>query len=79
SDLFICEATFQDVDEPWEGHLSASQAGAISKSVGAKRLVLTHLPSDRDLDVTLAEVRSTCGEIPVELAEDGRRYEGLRS
>jgi len=77
ADLFICEATFQDVDEPWEGHLSASQAGTIAAGVGAKRLVLTHLPPDRDLDVSLAEARSTCEDVPVELAEDGRRYEGL--
>lgn len=78
ADMFMCEATFQDVDEPWEGHLSASQAGEIAARVDASRLVLTHLPPDRDVEVSLREARATCGGVAVELAADGRRYEGLR-
>ncbi|MFN2390075.1 MAG: MBL fold metallo-hydrolase [Actinomycetota bacterium] len=75
ADLFVCEATMQDSDPLWEGHLSASQAGAIAARVGASRLVLTHLPADRDLDVSLKEARATCPDVPVELAHDGLRLE----
>jgi ribonuclease BN (tRNA processing enzyme) len=75
ADLFVCEATSQNSDEEWDGHLRASQAGAIAARIGVKRLVLTHLPNDRDLAVSLEEARSTAGGITVELAEDGSRLE----
>lgn len=75
ADLFICEATLQDSDESWEGHMKASQAGKAAGEAGARRLLLTHLPPHRDLDATLAQARSACGSIPVELAADGRTWE----
>jgi ribonuclease BN (tRNA processing enzyme) len=75
ADLFVCEATSQDSDPLWEGHLRASQAGAIAARVGAKKLVLTHLPSGRDLSVSLEEARATAGGVEVVLAEDGSRME----
>lgn len=78
ADLFVCEATFQDSDEPWEGHLRASQAGAIAARAGAKRLVLTHLPAERDLNTSMIEAQHDSGDVVVELAVDGRRYEGLQ-
>lgn len=71
ADLFICEATFQDSDQPlWEGHLSASQAGAAAREADAKHLVLTHLPTGRDLDLSITEARKSAGSITIELAED---------
>lgn len=75
ADLFVCEATSQDSDEIWDGHLRASQAGAIAARVGAKRLVLTHLPNDRDLALSLAQARGAADGVAVELAEDGSRLE----
>ena len=75
ADLFLCEATLQNSDHPWEGHLQASQAGKISASVGVRRLVLTHLPPNRDLDLSLAEARATAGLLDVSLATDGDTYE----
>ncbi len=76
ADLFICEATFQDSDQPfWEGHLSAGQAGTAAKEAEAKNLVLTHLPAGRDLDLSLAEARRTAGSTTVELAEDRHTIE----
>ena len=76
-DLFVCEATSQDSDPLWEGHLRASQAGAIAARVGVKRLVLTHLPNRRDLAVSLDEARAGAGDtdIDIELAADGMRLE----
>jgi ribonuclease BN (tRNA processing enzyme) len=73
--LFLCEASNQDSDEIWEGHLRAAQAGAIAREAGVRRLVLTHLPVDRDLGETLAQARREAGDVLVELAQDGAVYE----
>lgn len=78
ADLFLCEATFQDSDELWEGHLSAAQAGAAALDVGVKKLVLTHLPPNRDLTLSVAQANGAFDGIPVELATDGARYEIAR-
>jgi ribonuclease BN (tRNA processing enzyme) len=75
ADVFVCEATSQDSDPLWEGHLRASQAGSIADRIGVKKLVLTHLPNGRDLEVSLAEARATAGGVKVELAQDGARME----
>jgi ribonuclease BN (tRNA processing enzyme) len=73
ADLFVCEATLQDRDEPWDGHTSASVAARTASRIGVGRLLLTHLPPGRDLDVSLEEARGAAGDIPVELARDGQR------
>lgn len=71
ADVFLCEATLQDSDETWEGHMSASQAGAAGDAVGAKRLVLTHLPPGRDAGLSLTEAHKTSGDCEVQIATDG--------
>jgi ribonuclease BN (tRNA processing enzyme) len=52
ADLFLCEAT---LDRPnpeggTRGHLAADEAEAAFRASGAKRLLLTHRPSERPLD-----------------------------
>lgn len=56
-DLFICEANYQDRDmnEPRSNHLSAAQAAEIAGSAGAKRLLLSHLPPGRNINISLRE------------------------
>jgi ribonuclease BN (tRNA processing enzyme) len=71
----LCEATLQDADEPWYGHMSASQAGAAAADLGVDRLLLTHLPPGRDPDVSLAQARAACGRVQAELAAEGQRLE----
>jgi ribonuclease BN (tRNA processing enzyme) len=71
ADLFICEATFQDSDEAWTGHMSASQAAATAARVGAARLVLSHLPPGRDLGLSLAAADAAGSGIAIQLASDG--------
>jgi ribonuclease BN (tRNA processing enzyme) len=71
ANVFVCEATLQDSDEPWEGHLSGTQAGRIGAETSVGRLVLTHLPPGRDHEVTLVEARRSAGDVAVELASDG--------
>jgi ribonuclease BN (tRNA processing enzyme) len=75
ADVFLCEATLQDSDEPWEGHLSAAQAGSIGAETRVERLVLTHLPPGRDHETTLTEARGTADRVSVELALDGMLIE----
>jgi ribonuclease BN (tRNA processing enzyme) len=75
ADLFICEATFQDSDEEWTGHMSASQAAILAVRVGATRLLLSHLPPGRDLALSLAEADAAGGSIPIQLAADGLALE----
>ena len=75
ADLFVCEASNQDSDEIWEGHLRASQAGRIAADARVRRLVLSHLPGERDLGLTRAEAQRAAGGVSVELAADGDSYE----
>ena len=79
ADVLICEATFQDEDQPWwEGHLSATQAGVATNEVAAKRLVLTHLPVGRDHEVSVGEAKRGAGAASVELAQPGKTIEVTR-
>lgn len=75
ADLFICEATLQNSDDTWHGHLRASQAGALAAASGAKRLLLSHLPPGRDHEISRHEAQETGEGIEVELAQDGQRIE----
>lgn len=75
ADIFLCEASSQDSDTVWEGHLQASQAAAIATRIGVKKLLLTHLPPGRDLSVSLAEARREAPDIDIDLAQDGMRLE----
>lgn len=71
ADVFVCEATLQEADEPWEGHLSGAQAGRIGAEAAVARMVLTHLPPGRDHEVTLAEARGAASDLKLEIAADG--------
>ena len=73
--LFICEATFQNSDEEWTGHMSAAQAGAAAASAGAERLLLSHLPANRDVELSLTEAVERSGNVRVDLAFDGLKLE----
>ena len=75
ANVFLCEATFQESDEEWDGHMTAAQAGKAAARAGAEQLVLTHLPDKRDLEVSLVEARGSCGEAIVRLAADNLRIE----
>jgi ribonuclease BN (tRNA processing enzyme) len=74
-DLFLCEATLQDSDETWSGHLRASQVGEIAQDLGAKRVCLTHLPPGRDHDLSLKEAHAASGGVRLELATDNMKFE----
>ena len=75
ADVFICEASFQEKDEKWEGHTSAAQAAEIAAGLGVSNLVLSHLPADRDLGLSLAEAHRNAKGVTVQLASDGQKHE----
>jgi ribonuclease BN (tRNA processing enzyme) len=51
-DLFVCEATLErgELDGEPRGHLSAEEASAAFAASGARRLLITHRPSELPLD-----------------------------
>lgn len=71
-DLFVCEASYQG--EPgvaeYPHHLTAGQAGAIARRVGAKKLMLTHIPPHRDPARSVMEAEAAFDR-PVALAVPG--------
>jgi ribonuclease BN (tRNA processing enzyme) len=73
--VLVCEATAQDADEPWWGHLCASDAARIAVRCGVDRLVLTHLRPGSDREVSLEEARRAAPGLEVEAATDGMKLE----
>jgi ribonuclease BN (tRNA processing enzyme) len=50
AELFVCEATLDDSDEgDPRGHLTVEEASAAFEASGARRLLLTHRPTERPL------------------------------
>jgi ribonuclease BN (tRNA processing enzyme) len=79
ADLLLSEATLRSLDEDAQppqqrGHLLASEAGAVARECGTKRLMLTHLPVDGDgAWARVAAEEAFSGD--VEIADPGSSYE----
>ena len=57
SDLFVCEAAFQEGRDTVRGvHLTGHRAGRAATAAQAARLLITHLQPWNDPQVTMAEV-----------------------
>ena len=75
SDLFICEATFTNVDMPPHGnHLSGKEAGLVAGEAGVKRLMITHVWPTFDPELVRMEAQEAWGR-EVILAEEGLTIE----
>lgn len=74
ADLFLCEASYQGPSgvAEYPHHLTAGEAGAIARKVGARHLMLTHIPPYLDPTRSVAEAE-TAFDRPVELAVPGLR------
>jgi ribonuclease BN (tRNA processing enzyme) len=73
TDLFLCEASWEDGDHPEGVHLSGRQAGEHAARAGARRLLLTHLVAWVDPDAIRAEAKAAYdGELDV--AQAGKTY-----
>jgi ribonuclease BN (tRNA processing enzyme) len=71
ADVLLSEASFvEGRDLQRDIHMTGLRAGQVATAVGARRLVLTHIPVWTDRSVVLAEARSSYSG-PVELARAG--------
>ncbi|MGH9191116.1 MAG: MBL fold metallo-hydrolase [Acidimicrobiales bacterium] len=73
-DLMICEASLEPEHEGEVQHLSARQAGKLARTLGAGRLVVTHVVPGIDPDMQRDVAEQAFGG-PVELAEANRSFE----
>ena len=72
-DTFLCEASFAPEEEGRHQHLSARQAGALAATVGARRLVLTHVPPGID-PAEQRRLASATYRGPIDLAATGATF-----
>jgi ribonuclease BN (tRNA processing enzyme) len=75
-DVMLSEASFQgpSADKEFLTHLTAGEAGEIAREVGAKKLVLTHIPPYLDPSISISEAESTFDR-PVMLAVPGASFD----
>ncbi|GAA4117149.1 MBL fold metallo-hydrolase [Nocardioides fonticola] len=74
-DLFLAEASFRSCDtNPPALHLTGTECGEVATRMGARRLVVTHIPPWFTSDVALEEARDSFAG-PVELARPGAVYD----
>lgn len=75
-DVMLSEASYQGdgEDKVYPHHLTAGEAGAIAREVGAGRLVLTHIPPYLDPARSLYEAETTFDR-PVTLATPGAHFD----
>jgi ribonuclease BN (tRNA processing enzyme) len=74
TDLLMLEATLPASGEDGpRGHLTAREAGEHAQRAGARRLVLTHLPAELELEA--ADAASAAYDGPVEVAREGATYD----
>lgn len=74
--LMLSEAALQGAsdDKAVEHHLTAGEAGAIAREVGAERLMLTHIPPYMDVSRSIHEAEVTFDR-PVALATPRASYD----
>lgn len=75
-DVMLAEASYQESTKnpEYPMHLSAADAAAIAREVGASRLVLTHIPPYLDAALSVHEAEQVFDR-PVELAVSGVGFE----
>lgn len=74
TDLLFLEATITEPEaEGPRGHLTPAEAGEHARRARARRLVLTHISDELDLDAARREAERTFGG-PVEIAAEGAGY-----
>ena len=74
ADLLMVEATLDEPEDPGDrGHLTPQEAGEHGRAAEAKRLVLTHISDELDVDSARAEAERAFGG-PVEVAREGASY-----
>ncbi|GAA3232773.1 MBL fold metallo-hydrolase [Actinocorallia longicatena] len=75
ADLFLCEASFLEGDNPPDLHLTAKEAAAYADRADARKLILTHLVPWNDAEQSFVEAKLAKYAGPIELAQSGTSYE----
>jgi ribonuclease BN (tRNA processing enzyme) len=71
----LSEAAYQERgDDDYPHHLTSAEAGQIAREVGARRLVLTHIPPYLDVSRSVEEAETTFDR-PVSLAMPGVAFD----
>lgn len=84
ADLFLCEATYQDLapgrepEKSRDHHMTAREAGIVARKARVGRLVLTHLRENLDPATSRAQAEEGFGG-PVDVAAPGARFDLLRT
>jgi ribonuclease BN (tRNA processing enzyme) len=74
TDLLFLEATITEPEAKGpRGHLMPTEAGEHARRAGARRLVLTHISDELDLEAARREAEGSFGG-PVEIAAEGATY-----
>lgn len=75
-DVMLSEASYQGnpEDKPYPHHLTAGEAGAIAREVGASQLTLTHIPPYLDGSRSVLEAEAVFDR-PVRLAVPGTSFD----
>lgn len=75
-DVMLSEASYQESTKnaDYPQHLSAAEAGAIARNVGAGSLVLTHIPPYLDPSISVSEAEKEFDR-PVRLAVPGTSFD----
>ena len=75
ADLFLVEATLPRPERDGvRGHLTPTEAGEHGRAAGAKRVVLTHISDELDLDQARERASDSFGA-PVDVAAEGSVYD----
>ncbi|GCF92879.1 hypothetical protein NRIC_07700 [Enterococcus florum] len=74
ADLFLADTYLFNGNERHKAHFTAQEAGTLAKEAGVKKLVLTHLPQQGDLELLRQQAQAVSGKIPVELAEPHKKF-----
>lgn len=75
ADLFLADTYLFDGNERHKAHFTAGEAGTFAKNAVVKKLVLTHLPQQGDLEELRQQAAAASEGIPVELAQPHKVFE----
>ncbi len=73
ADLLLAEASLEESQRGFRGHMTASQASVMAKKAGVGRLLLTHFWPYHDVQKMVDSARAA-SDIPVEAAEEENAY-----
>lgn len=75
ADLFLADTYLFDGNERHKAHFTAGESGTFAKNAAVKKLVLTHLPQQGDLEELRQQAAAASEGIPVELAQPHKVFE----